>query len=45
MPPHPARSALTWHWIDRDRLLDRRPRRPNLPGQLKQLLGLSQLDT
>jgi hypothetical protein len=35
MPPHPTRSALPRPGIDRNRLIGRRPRRPNLPGQLE----------
>ncbi len=45
MPPHPARSALAGLGIDRNRRVHVRMSSPNLPGQLKQLLGLSQLDT
>jgi hypothetical protein len=44
VPTHPARAALTRHRIDRDRLIDRRPRRPDLPSQVEhpgpQLLGI-----
>jgi hypothetical protein len=42
---HPARSALAELEIDRNRRAHVRMSGPNLPGQLMQLLGLSQLDT
>src|SRR4051812_24545140 len=44
MLPHPARAALTGFGIDRNRLSNRRPRRPYLPGQVEhpppQFLGI-----
>src|SRR4051794_17176310 len=47
MPPHAAGSALPSHRVDRDRLRDHRPRRPNLPSHVEhpapQLLGILDL--